>query len=101
MSHNIKSYVIGITGKIAHVISQSLVHDKTFGVEHYLAECAEVMYLEGVPYDVIQVIIKDAMKQGKVEYAMGYTFGNSGSQIHPSIMLQEDCAKLVGFLSLV
>lgn len=101
MNYNIKGYIIGITGKIAHAISQNLVHDKEFSPEHYLSECASVMYGAGLPYDVIDSIVKDALKQGKLEYAMGYTFGNSGAQISPSAMLEEDCAKLVGYLYLV
>jgi len=101
MNYNIRGYIIGITGKIAHAISQNMAHDEDFDVEEYLAGCAEVMYMAGLPKDVVESIVKEAMKQGKIEYAMGYTFGNSGGQMHPSIMLENDCIMLVKYLTAV
>jgi hypothetical protein len=99
--HRVDIYVIGITGKIAHAISQSMLADEQFKAVDYLAECAEVMYAADVPSVLIDRIIEAAIEQGHVEYAMGITYGNSGAQMHPSITLYADCLKLVELLSIV
>lgn len=101
MVHRVDIYVIGITGKISHAISQSMLADENFKADLYLAECAEVMYAADMPSDIIDRILEAALEQGHVEYAMGITYGNSGAQMHPSITLYADCAKLVELLSMV